>query len=84
MSATLLVRWRVFPVCAGMSLIYTLTGGPGGNFPRACGDVCGDEPDRHAYMLDFGQIVVYLPRTQFQCVPEKATVSRRWLFIIDG
>lgn len=35
--------------------------------------MCGDEPDRHAYMLDFGQIVVYLPRTQFQCVPEKAT-----------
>ena len=33
----------------------------------------GDEPDRHAYMLDFGQIVVYLPRTQFQCMPEKAT-----------
>ena len=44
----------------------------------------GDEPDRHAYMLDFGQIVVYLPRTQFQCMPEKATVSRRWLIIIDG
>lgn len=44
----------------------------------------GDEPDRHAYMLDFGQIVVYLPRILFQCVPEKATVSRRWLFIIDG
>lgn len=42
-----------FPVCAGVSLIYTLTGGPGGNFPRVCGDVCGDEPDRHAYMLDF-------------------------------
>lgn len=44
----------------------------------------GDEPDRHAYMLDFGQIVVYLPRTQFRCKPEKATVSRRWLFIING
>lgn len=73
MSATLLVRRRVFPVCAGMRLIYALTGGPGGNFPRVCGDVCGDEPDRHAYMLDFGQIVVYLPRTRFQCVPEKAT-----------
>ena len=37
-------------------------------FPR----MRGDEPDRHAYMLDFGQIVVYLPRTQFQCMPEKA------------
>lgn len=44
----------------------------------------GDEPDRHAYMLGLGQIVVYLSRTQFQCMPEKATVSRRWLFIIDG
>ncbi len=33
----------------------------------------GDEPDRHAYMLDFGHIIVYLSRTQFQCVPEKAT-----------
>ncbi len=46
--------------------------------------VCGGEPDRHAYMLDFGQIVVYLSRTFFRCMPEKATVSRRWLFIIDG
>lgn len=54
--------------------------GKAAGFPRTR----GDEPDRHAYMLDFGQIVVYLPRTQFQCVPEKATVSRRWLFIIDG
>ena len=62
-----------FPVCAGMSLIYTLTGGPGGNFPRVCGDVCGGEPDRHAYMLDFGQIIVYLSRTLFQCMPEKVT-----------
>ena len=44
----------------------------------------GDEPDRHTYMLDFGHIIVYLSRTQFQCMPEKATVSRRWLFIIDG
>lgn len=61
-----------FPVCAVRSLIYTLTGGPGGNFPRVCGDVCGDEPDRHAYMLDFGQIIVYLSRTQFPCMPEKA------------
>ena len=61
-----------FPVYAGMSLIYTLTGGPGGNFPRVCGDVCGDEPDRHAYMLDFGHIIVYLSRTQFRCMPEKA------------
>ena len=33
----------------------------------------GDEPDRHAYMLDFGHIIVYLSRTQFQCMPEKAT-----------
>ena len=62
-----------FPACAVRSLIYTLTGGPGGNFPRVCGDVCGDEPDRHAYMLDFGHIIVYLSRTQFQCMPEKAT-----------
>ena len=61
------------PRTRGMSLIYTLTGGPGGNFPRVCGDMCGDEPDRHAYMLDFGHIIVYLSRTQFQCMPEKAT-----------
>lgn len=62
-----------FPVCAGMSLIYTLTGGPGGDFPRVCGDVCEDEPDRHAYMLDFwSNCVVYLSRTQFRCMPEKA------------
>ena len=33
----------------------------------------GDEPDRHAYMLDFGQIVVYLSRILFQCMSEKAT-----------
>lgn len=52
--------------------------------PRVWGRMRGDEPDRHAYMLDFGQIVVYLPRTQFRCKPEKATVSRRWLIIIDG
>ena len=32
----------------------------------------GDEPDRHAYMLDFGHIIVYLSRTQFRCMPEKA------------
>ena len=38
-------------------------------FPR----MRGDEPDRHAYMLDFGQIIVYLSRTLFQCMPEKAT-----------
>lgn len=33
----------------------------------------GDEPDRHAYVLDCGQIIVYLSRTLFQCMPEKAT-----------
>ena len=54
--------------------------GKAAGFPRTR----GDEPDRHAYMLDFGQIVVYLSRTQVQCMLEKATVSRRWLFIIDG
>ena len=39
------------------------------SFPRTR----GDEPDRHAYMLDFGQIIVYLSRTLFRCMPEKAT-----------
>ena len=33
----------------------------------------GDESDRHAYMLDFGQIVVYLSRILFQWMSEKAT-----------
>ena len=69
-----------FPVCAGVSRSRSVVHVVPSGFPR----MRGDEPDRHAYMLDFGQIVVYLPRTQFQCVPEKATVSRRWLIIIDG
>lgn len=72
-----------FPVCAGMNLIYTLTGGPGGNFPRVCGDVCGDKPDRHAYILDLVKLLYICPVLNFGACPRRQHLSRRWLFIID-
>ena len=74
MSSAYLASQRTspgFPVYAGMSLIYTLPAARREISP-ACVGMCGDEPDRHAYMLDFGHIIVYLFRTQFRCMPEKA------------
>lgn len=43
----------------------------------------GDEPDRHAYILDLVKLLYICPVPDFGACPRRQHLSRRWLFIID-